>query len=166
MYNICQQVVVVFPTSTTMQFSLVNIPKSRDHFQILRSFQNNIEISEIIFPKLFSQTLFKSKTKHFNQGIQFWRVERKASNKFGGYGFNSTALTITFFFSNRCQPLNWKIEIEDKRWYMCIQLVGDINQIFSIMAHLHCEYSGGKKSAFVDSLLGLLLLQCNAIQRV
>lgn len=59
-----------------------------------------------------------------------------------GYGFNSTVLIITFFFTNRGQPLNWKIEIEDKRWDMCIQLVGDINQIFSfIMAHLHCEYS-------------------------
>lgn len=71
-----------------------------------------------------------------------------------GYGFNSTALTITFFFSNRCQPLNRKIELEDKRWYTCIQLVGDINQIFSIMAHWHPEYSG--KIKFKNQLLWTL----------
>lgn len=51
-------------------------------------------------------------------------------------------MIIIFLFTNRGQPLNWKIEIEEKRWDMCIQLVGDINQIFSfIMTHLHCEYS-------------------------
>lgn len=58
----------------------------------------------------------------------------------GDYEFNSVAMTILFFFSKRCQPLNWKIEIEDKRWDMHIQQVGDFNQIFPfIMAHLHCE---------------------------
>ena len=72
-----------------------------------------------------------------------------------GYGFNATALTIIFFFSNRCQPLNWKIETEDKRWDMCIQLVGVINQIFSfIMAHLHCEYY--EKDSFCGLFAGFI----------
>lgn len=37
---------------------------------------------------------------------------------------------------------------------MCIQLVGDINQIFSIMAHWHPEYSG--KIKFKNQLLWTL----------
>lgn len=67
----------------TILFSLVNIPQNRGHFPILRYSQSNTETSEIIFPKLYSQILFKNKV-NFNQCITFLGVEAEASNKFGG----------------------------------------------------------------------------------
>ena len=68
----------------TILFSLVNSPQNRDHFLILRYSQSNTETSEIIFPKLYSQILFKNKVRHFNQCITVLGVEAEASNKFGG----------------------------------------------------------------------------------
>ena len=90
----------------TMLFSLVNSPQNRDHFLILSYSQSNTETSEIIFPKLYSQILFKKKLGILISVLHLEGWWRKPLINLGAYGFNSMALTVTFFFSNRCQPLN------------------------------------------------------------